>query len=369
MMIAAPPSSPSSSPIAEKMKSVATNGMRVGQAHAEPDAGQPAGGEREQRLHELVALAGGVGERVQPDVDARADVAEQRSRPPSRRRRTARARRRRRRRGRWRCRASRGRSRRRAASEPRSRSNDEDEQRDDPHEQQRAERARLGQRMPRNAAGRDREHLAVLGEVGGEEEHDEDLGDLARLERQPPMRIHSLAPLISRPMNAGQQQQHEAGDHERVLVAREALERRHRDRASATSAATPMKSHTTWLAASLGSSRVTIASPMPESTKVIGSSPGSAPGAKRRTARCASRNASSSAPGTKRLATSSVLRRCASTEREDQQHRRGGREQEEQLCGAAGSHRRVPREPAARRRGRRWRARRRRALSSAMVWR
>ena len=30
MMTAAPPSSPSSSPIAEKMKSVATNGMRVG---------------------------------------------------------------------------------------------------------------------------------------------------------------------------------------------------------------------------------------------------------------------------------------------------------------------------------------------------
>ena len=36
MTIAAAPSSPSSSPIAEKMKSVATNGMRVGKPMPSP---------------------------------------------------------------------------------------------------------------------------------------------------------------------------------------------------------------------------------------------------------------------------------------------------------------------------------------------
>ena len=65
-----------------------------------------------------------------------------------------------------------------------------------------------------DAARRDREHLAVLGEVGGEEEHDEDLGELARLERQPAdADPQACAPLTSRPMTERrQQQQHEAAE-------------------------------------------------------------------------------------------------------------------------------------------------------------
>ena len=69
MMTAAPPTSPSSSPMAEKMKSVSTNGMRPGIPLADADTGHRSRSQREERLHELVALPGGVGERVEPDRD------------------------------------------------------------------------------------------------------------------------------------------------------------------------------------------------------------------------------------------------------------------------------------------------------------
>ena len=48
------------------------------QAAAEPVPSMPAAGERVQRLDDLVARAERVGERVEPDVDPRPDVVDQR---------------------------------------------------------------------------------------------------------------------------------------------------------------------------------------------------------------------------------------------------------------------------------------------------
>ena len=199
-----------------------------GQPLPEPDADQPARREREERLHELVALARGVGERVEPDVDARPHVAEEEvrdgragteqrepddhvGRAPGRRVEHHEEDREEQQRG------------AEVALE------DEHDERDDPHEQQRAERARLGQAHAEDAARRDREHLAVLGEVGGEEEHDEDLGELAGLEAEAAEADPQLGAVDLAADERRQQQQHEAADHERVLVAREALERGHAD--------------------------------------------------------------------------------------------------------------------------------------------
>ena len=76
------PTSPSSSPSAASGKSVWTSGIgrrppTIGRPAPRPVAEQPAAGERVQRLDDLVAGAERVGERVEPDVDARADVVEQ----------------------------------------------------------------------------------------------------------------------------------------------------------------------------------------------------------------------------------------------------------------------------------------------------
>ena len=91
---------------------------------------------------------------------------------------------------------------------------------------------------------------------------------------------------------------------------------------------------------------MTNASPTPESTNTIGSSPGSAFGANRRTARCASTNASEQRAGDEERARLERLGRLRVDEREDEQHGRRGREQEEQLCGPAREHGRSLREDA-----------------------
>ena len=80
--IATTPTIPSSSPRAASGKSVWTSGIGgrppiSGRPAAEPDAEQPAAGERVERLDDLVARSERVGERVEPDVDAVADVVEQ----------------------------------------------------------------------------------------------------------------------------------------------------------------------------------------------------------------------------------------------------------------------------------------------------
>ena len=116
-----------------------------------------------------------------------------------------------------------------SSDEPRSFSATSTTSETDPHEQQRAQVCARRGCSPENAARRDGEQLAVLGEVGGEEEHDEDLGDLAGLERQPREVYPQLRAVDLASDERGQQQQDEAAHHERVLVARERLERRHRD--------------------------------------------------------------------------------------------------------------------------------------------
>ena len=67
-------------------------------------------------------------------------------------------------------------------------------------------------------------------------------------------------------------------------------------------AATERNSQTTWLLASLGARRVTKVMPMPESTNTIGSMAGSAPGASRLMARCATAKAAKSPMGTPSVA-------------------------------------------------------------------
>ena len=49
----------------------------LGSPRPTPAPAMPPAAEREERLHELVALARRVGERVEPDADARAHVGEQ----------------------------------------------------------------------------------------------------------------------------------------------------------------------------------------------------------------------------------------------------------------------------------------------------
>ena len=67
---------------------------------------------------------------------------------------------------------------------------------------------------------------------------------------------------------------------------------------TAIMAATERKSQVTWPMASVGASLVTNAMPMPESRKTSGRMAGSASGAKRRVAKCATPNAANSPMGT-----------------------------------------------------------------------
>ena len=70
------PMRPSSSPMMAKMKSVCAFGQEVplGPARAEPDAGEPAAAERDQRLRDLVARVRRVGERVEEGEHPRPPV-------------------------------------------------------------------------------------------------------------------------------------------------------------------------------------------------------------------------------------------------------------------------------------------------------
>ena len=75
------PDSPSSSPRAANGKSVWIAGIgsrpsTVGSPPPRPGPEQPAPGERVERLDDLVAGAGRIGERVEPDVDPGPDVVE-----------------------------------------------------------------------------------------------------------------------------------------------------------------------------------------------------------------------------------------------------------------------------------------------------
>ena len=96
-----------------------------------------------------------------------------------------------------------------------------DEQGDQPHEQKRQQRADVGQ-VERACAPREHgEHLAVLGEVSRQKQHDGYLSYLARLEREHAGNADpdaTAVDLLPDDRQKRREQQREAHDHERVLV-------------------------------------------------------------------------------------------------------------------------------------------------------
>ena len=179
------PVSPSSSPIAATMKSVLRVGHDLRPALAEPLAEQPAGAHPEQPLHELVAVAVDVArrERVQPDVDPLLHVAEHRP-------------------GEERAGGEQhdadeqpgqplGRDvehRDEDAEEQQRRAEvafeDEDTEARDPGDDHRAEVAAARQVDAGNPPARQGEHVALDHQVAREEDQQQDLRQLARLERE-----------------------------------------------------------------------------------------------------------------------------------------------------------------------------------------
>ena len=101
----------------------------------------------------------------------------------------------------------------------------DDHQRDRPHDQHRNERAGVGYADRADAVGEHREHLAVLGQVGRQEDDDADLGDLAGLEGescdgQPDA---AAVDLVADDREQRREQQDQADEHDAVFVLGEAL--------------------------------------------------------------------------------------------------------------------------------------------------
>ncbi len=217
------PTSPSSSPSAASGKSVWTSGIggrppTDRQPLAEARAQQAAAGEGMQRLDDLVARPERVGERIDPDVDAIADVLEQvrhegaagqeqdepdddEAEPPGR-----------------------GIGQRQEHREEQQRRTEvaldhDDAERDRPHRDHRGE-VRQGRQAKRaDARVLFDEHRSVLREVAGEEHHEDDLQQLGRLTAdRPEAQRQPLARNVSAE-HEGQEQQRDPDRRPRVLVA------------------------------------------------------------------------------------------------------------------------------------------------------
>ena len=122
------------------------------------------------------------------------------------------------------------------------------------------------------------EQLALLRQVGREEDHDQDLAELGRLERRAGRSAtHSRAPLIVWPMpgTIGSSSRIKPGQADRVRVRVEHAGRRGRAPASATNATSPTPSHVACSAArSASSRRKIIANPRPTRSAAVGNSTG-----------------------------------------------------------------------------------------------
>ena len=195
-------------------------GDDVGHAAPDADAEQVAVGYGVERLHDLVALVERVGEGVEPDADARLHVPEHEVQPHG---------------------GHGGQSQPDDQIELLPRGGIEHDQEheeqheraaqvllehdDDhgqgPHEQERQQGADVRQAERPDAPREDREHLAVLRQVAGQEQHDGDLGDFAGLEGDDARNAQPDAAAVDLLADEGQhgrQQKDEACDHERVLV-------------------------------------------------------------------------------------------------------------------------------------------------------
>ena len=101
-----------------------------------------------------------------------------------------------------------------------------DGERDAPHDEQRSERCSIRQVEAAYAHGKHRKHLAILCEVGRQEDDDAYLGDFARLEAEASDFDPNAAAknLLANAGKHGHEQQHDAHDHERVFIPCEPIE-------------------------------------------------------------------------------------------------------------------------------------------------
>ena len=150
-------------------------------AEAEPGAGHAAVGEPVQRLHDLVAGVERVGPRVEPDVDARLDVVEQAPRHVG---------------GGAEHQQADQEVARPLGGDPHDDDEEGEEQQrraevaladhdhdgDAPGDEDRQQVAGFGEAQRADLPGAGGEQLAVVGEVGGEEDRQGELGELAGLE-------------------------------------------------------------------------------------------------------------------------------------------------------------------------------------------
>ena len=104
-----------------------------------------------------------------------------------------------------------------------------DGKRDAPHDEQGHDRGGVGQVEAAHAHGEHRKHLAVLRQIRGEEDHDADLRDFARLEAEPANFDPDAAAedLLADAGEHGHEQKHDAEHHEGVFVACELVEIAH----------------------------------------------------------------------------------------------------------------------------------------------
>ena len=125
---------------------------------------------------------------------------------------------------------------------------------------------------------------------GGEEDDEQHLGDLAGLEVERSDR-HPQPRAVERAADAraaaGAAGSSDAEQRERVAVALEQARVAHEDRAWRRTRPRRPRPRPAWMRARSRSRREIVTKPMPFSTAASGSSVASAPGAKRRTARCA----------------------------------------------------------------------------------
>ena len=160
------------------------DGDLLGQAVAQPHAEQVAVGNGVDGLGELVAGVLRVGERIEPGVHAHLHVVERQKRAHAAHGDEAQSD------GQIELLAGGHVQHDEEHEEQNERAAEvlfkhHDEQRDAPHEDERQQRADVGQPEGPHAHGEHREHLAVLRKVARKEQHDDDLGDLAWLEREP----------------------------------------------------------------------------------------------------------------------------------------------------------------------------------------
>ena len=100
----------------------------------------------------------------------------------------------------------------------------DDEQTDAPHDEQRVEQAQARELDAEHGAVGDGQQLAVLGQVAGEEQDDEDLGELTGLELEAADLDPQLGAIDLGADEHGQHEQDDAGDAQDVFVAFDDLE-------------------------------------------------------------------------------------------------------------------------------------------------